>query len=298
MSTRNFLSTILIPITTPFENDEISFSRLKLNLDKYNGTEIGGFVVGGSNGETILLTEYERISLIAHVKEHAPPSKSIIAGTGFDSIKATIELTNKSAEFGIDAALVITPSFYKTEMRKEVLFNYYTEVADKAKIPVIIYNVPKFTNVNIEIETVEKLSRHENIIGIKNSTENISEIEQLAKLSSPKFSVLVGTASVLFPGFLVGASGAIVALANIAPKECLQILNLVRSNKLEESKKLQDRLTPVNIAITSKYGVSGLKSAMDLIGYFGGKPRKPLTKLNADQLNDLKQILIRAKLIE
>ncbi len=291
------LDKILPPLTTPFEKDEISIQMLSDNIKKYNKFDLGGYVTLGSNGESVFLTETEKIIIIRSVREQASPDKIVIAGTGSDSIKQTVSLTNEAAKSGADFALIITPSFFKNEMKNETFIRYYTEVADSVKIPVIIYNVTKFTNVNIEVETVAELSQHENLIGIKNSSENISQTEQFVSNSSENFKVLVGTASVLFPGLIVGATGGIVALANIAPKGCISILDFVIQKKFDEAKKLQDILIPVNTAITSKYGVAGLKVAMDFCGYYGGLPRNPLSKLNNSQLDDLKLILKQADLI-
>ncbi len=291
------LDKILPPLTTPFEKDEVALNLLSENIQRYNKFDLGGYVVLGSNGESVFLTESEKLKIVQTAREHALLNKILVAGTGSDSIKQTINLTNEAAESGADFALIITPSFFKNEMKKDSFIRYYTEVADCVKIPVIIYNVTKFTNVNIEVETVAKLSEHKNIVGIKNSSENISQTEQFVSESSEDFKVLIGTASVLFPGFIVGANGGIVALANVAPNECISILDLIKKKKSDEAKKIQDKMIPVNTAITSKYGVAGLKTAMDFCGYHGGLPRSPLSGLNDEQLKDLKSILKQANLI-
>jgi 4-hydroxy-2-oxoglutarate aldolase len=291
------LDQILPPLSTPFEKDEVSIKLLSDNIKKYNEFELGGYVALGSNGESVFLTESEKLEIIQTVREQASSDKIVIAGTGSDSIKSTISLTNEAAKLGADFALIITPSFFKNEMKNDAFILYYSEVADKVKIPVIIYNVPKFTNVNIEVDAVAELSHHENIIGIKNSSEVISQTEQFVSNSSKDFKVLVGTASVLFPGLIVEACGGVLALANVAPRECIQILNLTKKKNFDEAKKLQEKMIPVNTAVTSKFGVAGLKASMDLCGYNGGLPRKPLTKLNPTQFEDLKLILKQADLI-
>jgi len=291
------LNTILPPITTPFINDELSIPDLVSNIKKYNEYNLGGYVVLGSNGENVFLTKSEKLDIIRTVREQTSQDKIVITGTGYESIKDTIKFTNEAADLGTDASLIITPSFFKNEMKKDVFIRYYTEIADCVKIPVIIYNVPKFTNINIEVETVVELSQHKNIIGIKNSSENIAQLEQFAANTPDDFKILIGTASVLFPGLLVGATGAIIALANVTPDKCITLLNLVKSMKLSEAKTLQDRLIPVNTSITSSYVVAGLKAAMDLTGFFGGDPRRPLIKLDNNQLNQLKIILTKASLL-
>ncbi len=146
---------------------------------------LSGYVLFGSNGESVFLTREEKLQLVTTIREHT--NRTIIAGTGLDSIKETISLTNDAAEAGANYALIISPSFFKTEMKHHTFLNYYTKVADSVMIPVIIYNVPKFTNVNIEIETIIELSSHPNITALKDSTENPSRISELVPNVNPKF---------------------------------------------------------------------------------------------------------------
>lgn len=290
------LSGIFPPLTTPFTDDELSLEKLLRNIRKYERRELTGYVLFGSNGESVFLTRSERLQIISEVREHT--KKILIAGSGSDSIKETIHLTNEAAEKGANYALIITPSFFKSEMKHHTFLNYYTKVAESVMIPVIIYNVPKFTNVNIEPETIIELASHPNIAGLKDSTENPSRISEIVANVPPAFKLIVGTASVLFSGLSSGASGAILALANVAPDECLNIYSLYLAGSNTESLALQNKMIPVNRAVTSKYGVAGLKAAMDILGYDGGNPRMPLEPLNEAQILELKIILRNASLIE
>jgi 4-hydroxy-2-oxoglutarate aldolase len=288
---------IFPPITTPFINDGLALEKLAENISKWNKTGLAGYVVLGSNGESAFLTREEKLTLIENVKKNSTKDKLVIAGTGSDSIKETIALTNDAAEKGADYALILTPSFFKEKMDSNSFIKYYNEVADKIEIPLIIYNVPKYTGVNIEASPVAKLSEHPNIIGLKNSSENIAHLAEIIYNSKDEFVTLVGTASVLLPGLCAGAVGGILALANIAPKECIRILELFNDGELIEARKLQGKMIPVNKAITGKYGVAGLKVAMDMLGYFGGDPRSPLNKLSKNELEEMKNILIKAELL-
>jgi 4-hydroxy-2-oxoglutarate aldolase len=290
------LKGIYPPLTTPFIDDEVSFDKFLENLIKYEMKILSGYVLFGSNGENVFLTRKEKLQIIKTTRKHT--NRIIIAGTGLDSIKETISLTNDAAETGADYALIITPSFFKSEMKHHTFLNYYTKVAESVMIPVIIYNVPKFTNVNIEPETIIKLAEHPNIIGLKDSTENPSRISELAANVHPDFRLICGTASILFSSLSSGAIGGILALANIAPDECTKIYNLFGEKKFNQALELQNRLIPVNRAVTAKFGVAGLKAAMDMMGYFGGNPRLPLVPLNEAQLIELKMILKKASLIE
>jgi 4-hydroxy-2-oxoglutarate aldolase len=182
-------------------------------------------------------------------------------------------------------------------MNDNSFIKYFSQVADNSKIPIIIYNVPKYTGVNIQASAVSVLSRHKNIAGIKSSSENIAHLSEIIYNSSNDFEVLVGTASVLYTGLLAGAVGGVLALANITPEKCLEIQKLFTENKKEEALRLQNKMIPVNRAVTGKYGVAGLKAALDLLGYFGGNPRSPLNALDETDLNDLKNILVKADLL-
>ncbi|MBX3006638.1 MAG: dihydrodipicolinate synthase family protein [Melioribacteraceae bacterium] len=292
------LKGIFPPITTPFINDELAVDKLAFNIHMWNKTELSGYVVMGSNGESVFLTKEEKLELVAKTKEYSNKDKLIIAGTGSDSIKETIDLTNKAAGLGADFALILTPSFYKSEMKHSSYVRYFTKIADSIKIPLIIYNVPKFTGVDIEAETVAELSQHKNIVGIKNSSENSRQNSEFVSMTNSDFSVLVGTASMLFSGITSGAVGGIAALANIAPNECVQIQKLITDGKLEVALALQQKMIPINKAVTAKFGVAGLKAAMDLLGYFGGEPRVPLSSLNENDKLTLQQILKNADLLK
>ncbi|HEY9167522.1 MAG TPA: dihydrodipicolinate synthase family protein [Candidatus Kryptonia bacterium] len=292
------INGIFPPIATPFERGEVAFDRLAQNMNRWNTTGLAGYVVMGSNGESAFLTREEKLKLVDAVKQNLPSGKLLIAGTGSDSIRETISLSNDAAGLGADYALVLTPSFYKGEMNGAAFVRYFSEVADSIKIPLIIYNVPKFTGVSIEADAVSKLSRHGNIAGLKNSSENTAHTAELVACAPGDFSVLVGTASVLYPGLIAGATGGILALANIVPAECVELKSLFDSGKHSAAAALQAKLIPVNRAVTSKYGVPGLKAAMDMLGYFGGDPRSPLAPLGEKERAELKLILKGAGLLD
>lgn len=292
------LQGIMPPIATPFVNDEVAYDKLSQNFSKWNKTGLSGFVVMGSNGESVFLTRNEKLKLVEEVKKNIFEDKLLIAGTGSDSIRETISLSNDAADRGADYALILTPSFYKSEMKPAAYIKYFSAVADKTKIPVIIYNVPKFTGVDIEAETVAKLAEHKNIVGIKNSSENIRQTTEMIDQTPNEFAVIIGTASVLYPGLAAGAVGGILALANIAPNECVQIQKFVEDGKHREALELQRKMLPVNKAITAKYGVAGLKTAMDVLGYFGGEPRAPLSVLSEFDEQQIKQILVNSGLLK
>ena len=288
---------IMPPVTTPFINGEVAYDKLTANIRRWNETGLSGYVVMGSNGESAFLTREEKLKVIETVKKALTPGKMLVACTGSDSIKETVSLSNDAADRGADYALVLTPSFYKGQMKSAAFVRFFTEVADNARIPVLIYNVPKFTGVNIEADAVAELAKHGNIVGLKNSAENVAHAAELVSVVPKEFSILVGTASVLYPGLAAGATGGVLALANIAPEECVELQRLFESGRHDDASALQKKLIPVNKAVTSKYGVPGLKAALDMLGYFGGDPRSPLAPLGGHERDDLKSILKTAGLL-
>ena len=281
------------PLPTPFINDEIAFDKLEENITAFNKTGLRGYVTLGSNGEFAFLTREEKIQIVKCAKSAASKDKIIIAGTGSDSIKETLFLTNEAAKAGAAAALVLTPSYYKNQMNNDALITYFTKIADSSDIPVFIYNVTKFTGIDIQPEIVAKLAGHSNIIGIKDSTENIVHTMEIITLVPDDFIVFTGTGSVLFSALSAGAKGGIVALANTAPDQCVQIFNSVMEGNLSNALLIQKKLLFLNKAVTARFGVAGLKKAMDLLGYYGGNVRAPLPVLNSKDEIELEIIIKR-----
>ncbi len=289
------LRGVLPPITTPFRDGELSIEKLRSNFKKWNDSGLSGYLVLGSNGEPVYLNEHEKLKMIEAARESIPSSKIMLVGTGMESTRETIRFTNQAAVMGAGCALVITPSYFKGSMKPQILHDHFVAVADSSKIPILLYNVPQFTGVNMEPEQVAKLSEHPNIAGIKDSSGNIGQLTEIIHQSRKGFSVFVGSAPVFFPALLVGAVGGILAVANAVPYECVEIQTLFTGKKLEEAKDLQNRLTPLAKAVTTTYGIGGLKMAMDLEGYFGGEPRLPLKRPGKEVEEKLKTLLLQLK---
>lgn len=285
-------------LTTPFERGEVSIDNFIKNVERYNQYDLAGYVVLGSTGESVLLDDTERISLVKACRETAPDSKKIIVGTGRESTSATIEFTNRAGDLGADAGLVVTPFYYRGKMSADVLTDFYTEVADNVNIPIFMYNVPKFTGLQLPFETVERAMNHPNITGIKDSSGNIGYLEEIINICPRDFSVFQGSGSVLYPSLLMGAHGAILALADFAPGETAAIYKAVKNNELEEGKRIQLAIAPANSKIVGSFGVPGIKYALDLIGFYGGDPRPPLKPVNEDTKSAIKQILLDAGILK
>ena len=273
----------------------MAFGKLKENFQKWNQTGLSGFLVLGSNGEAVYLNEKEKIKIIEVSRASIPSSKVMMVGTGMESTRETIQFTNQAAGMGANCALVVTPSYFKGSMKPRILHDHFVAVADSSRIGILLYNVTQFTGINMEPELVAKLSEHPNILGIKDSTGNIGQLSEIIHLSRKGFAVFVGSAPVFYPALCVGATGGVLAVANAAPNECVEIYNLFHKKKFDQARELQYRLTPFAKGVTTKYGIGGLKLGMDLTGYFGGEPRLPLKKHGPEVKEELKQLFHRVR---
>jgi 4-hydroxy-2-oxoglutarate aldolase len=285
------LKGIMPPITTPFENGDVALGRLRENFVKWNKTGLSGYLVLGSNGESVYLSEKEKLSVLEVSREAIPDLMTMLVGTGLESTQETIRFTNQAARLGGDYALVVTPCYYKGAMRPQILYDHFIAVAESAEMGILIYNVPKFTGLNMEPELVARLSEHPNIVGVKDSSGNIGQLSEIVHLSERGFAVFVGSAPVLFPALCVGAVGGILAAANVAPQEFSQIHHLCEKGQLDKARELQSFLTPLSKAVTVTYGIGGLKVAMDCAGYFGGDPRPPLQRPGTQGEDELRRLV-------
>jgi 4-hydroxy-2-oxoglutarate aldolase len=282
------LNGIFPPLPTSFqENEELALDKLQDNISVLNQTELSGFLVLGSNGELVHLNEKEIGEVYAASRRAIPSHKLMLAGTGAQSTRETIKRTKTAADAGADAALVLHPSYYKGLMNPDALITYYYEVADASDIPVIVYNMPANTGMDMDANTIARISEHEGIIGLKDSGGNVTKMGSIKKLAKPGFQLLAGGAGFLLPALSMGAVGGILALANIAPEKCLQIYDDYCSGNLDNAQKTQLDIIAVNTAITRKWGVPALKAAMDYLGMYGGISRKPMIPLSNEIHNQL-----------
>jgi len=285
-------SGVFAALTTPFAQDgPVSLADLKHNVQRYNQTDLAGYVALGSTGEAVLLTRAEMDSILATVKESATKEKKLLAGAGAESTAETIERTKRAAEFGYDAVLVKTPYYYKPAYKPEVLITHYRRVADESPIPVMLYSIPQFTGIALESAEVAALAEHPNIIGIKDSSGNVQGVAEIVAATPPKFQTLVGSAASVYPSMAIGARGAILALACALPEKCVALFELFRKGHHEKARELQSILVRASKLIVSEPGIAGVKHAMDQRGYRGGIPRPPLLPLHHEQKKRLTEFL-------
>jgi len=286
------VSGVFAALTTPYADDgSVSLGDLKHNVQRYNRTDLAGYVALGSTGESVLLNRAEMDGILITVKETAAKGKTLLAGAGAESTAETIERTKRAAELGYDAALVKTPHYYKPAYKPEVLIAHFRRVADESPIPVMLYSIPQFTGIVLTAAEVAALSEHPNIIGIKDSSGNVQGVGEIIGAVPPAFQVLVGSAASVYPSLAIGARGAILALACALPEKCVALFELVRQGRHENARELQSVLARASKLIVSELGIAGVKHAMDQRGYRGGLPRLPLLPLHHEQKKRLTEFL-------
>lgn len=286
------LNGIFPPLTTSFDKDEnLSLDKMKNNIEKLSKYDFAGFLVLGSNGELVNLSDVERQAVFEATREAIPSDKIMIAGTGGQSTRETVNLTKGAAKAGADAALVLNPFYFKGAMSKEALVRHYFTVAENSSIPVLIYNMPSNSGMDMNADTILEISAHPNIIGMKDSGGNIVKMGDIKQRVKPEFQILAGSASFLLPALSVGAIGGIVALANIAPKQCIDLYQSFLEGDLTQAREKQLNMISINSAITAIWGVPALKYAMDYLGYYGGPPRKPMLPLEQGIKDELLEMI-------
>jgi 4-hydroxy-2-oxoglutarate aldolase len=282
---------IFAALTTPFVGEDISTEKLRENISRYNRTDLAGYVVLGSTGEAVFLSDQESEKLAAAAISAASSGKKIIVGASRESTLRTIQFTNRAAGLGADAALIQPPHYYKSRMSQAALKEHYLRIADKSKLPLLIYNIPQNTGISVDPPLVVELSHHPNIAGIKDSSGNLANLVESLPGARRSFAFLLGAGSVLWPGLALGASGGILAMAAAVPELCTRLYTLFRKGNIQEAKKLQLDLVPLNKALTQTLGIPAIKYALDLLGYYGGPPRLPLEPLEKREKREVVSLL-------
>ena len=285
------LSGIFPTLTTPFVKHKVDFARLKSNVEKYNELDLAGYKILGGKAEYTGLTHEEAIGIARAVVSANNKKRLIIAGAERKSAEASLEFIREIADLGVDIASIISPYIYN--MADNDLLTYYMKIADKSPIPVLIYIPPAYlTKKEIPMAIIAELSRHENIIGLKNSSDR--EIREFKASVDPSsgFCFLGGKVGYMLRDFEQGAIGAILSVANYWPQDCIDIYRLIMEKRGEEA---LNRCLNVHDSCrlgAAAYGVAGVKYAMDLAGYFGGEPRLPLQPLTEKQKQKIKESFI------
>jgi len=286
MSThREKLSGVFPPIITPFVNEDVDYGKLSENIERYNQTDLRGYMPLGSNGEFRSLTEEESVKVTGVVSRKKSADKTLIVGVGRESARATVEFINKIADLSVDYVSVLSPHYFVAYMTEVALIKHYTTVADRSPIPVMVYNVPKFTSeLLIPPEVISLLARHPNIVGMKDSSKEEISVYIDALPAETEFYVLAGTINKFYDGLLAGAVGGVLSIANYLPEKCCDLQRIFESGDQKRSQEMDGYLRSLNSKVAGKFGVAGVKAAMDLFGYWGADPRIPLLPLTAPRI--------------
>ncbi len=284
---------VFVALTTPFAGDGVSTEGIRENVRRLNATAVAGYLVLGSTGECVSLTDAESLTLVDAVLEAASPEKRVIVGAAREWTQGTIDFVASLPARGVAAVLVRPPSYFKSKMTREALRAHYLAVADASRHPVLVYNIPQNTGISLEPQLVVDLAAHPNIVGLKESGGSLAFLAEVVREVPASFRYFLGSAHVLLPGFEMGACGAILAVANAVPEMCAEIFRLFRSGKRDEARRLQLDLVPLIRTVAETYGVAGIKHAQDLRGYRGGPTRQPLLPIDDAAKREIAALLKR-----
>jgi 4-hydroxy-2-oxoglutarate aldolase len=286
------LSGIFPPITTPFDTEgEILYDRFRENLRRWADADLAGLLVLGSNGESPLLSDDEKLELVRVARPYVENGRLLIAGANGESTRLALDFVRKLADLGADCALIGTPTYFKTALTDDSLYAHFSRIADHSPIPILLYNVPQFTGVPLSARLVERLAAHSNIAGIKESSGNVALQGEIRRRTPERFTLLVGSAPTLLPSLIQGAAGGVVAIACALPGLTVDLYRAFRAGDWKAAAQLQAALSPPAAAVTSGYGIAGLKAALDFTGYFGGEPRLPLLPLGPRERDTVRSVL-------
>lgn len=291
---------ILLPFPTPFDSDErVDATALRSNIERWNQAGVVGYVALGSTGERVHLDESECLEVIEAAREVVPQPFAFIVGAGQQSTRATVNEVRRFAEAGADAVLVITPHFYRGAMTQAALAWHYQRVADASTVPLILYSMPDLTGIAIAPETVARLAEHENIIGIKDSSGDLIGLTETLRLVPDDFAVLTGSGPLLYAALSAGARGGILAVGCVAARLCVRIFRAMEEADHARAREMQQRLTPVARAVTVRYGIGGLKAALDALSFKGGATvRAPLQGASEEARGEIARLLLEAGLLD
>ena len=293
------LRGILPPVTVPFDHKgHVELDLYAKNIDYYNTFNLSGAVVLGSNGEGPLLSDEESLTLVKETRNRLSRSKVVIVGAAREATDQASDFIARVADHGGDYALVAAPSYYKRSMTEEVLYGHYGRVADSSPIPLLIYHVPQCTGLRMSAASIVRLSEHGNIAGVKESSGDLALQAEILQSVPPSFSVLVGSAPTLLPSLIQGAAGGIVAIACVLPALTLELFEAFSAGQWDKAVSIQRLIRPAAVAVTTRFGVGGLKAALDIVGLAGGVPRLPLPPLGDPERAAMRSILERTGALE
>ncbi|HET7039189.1 MAG TPA: dihydrodipicolinate synthase family protein [Gemmatimonadales bacterium] len=283
---------LLVPVSTPFDpvTGEVAPVPLRAHARALLAAGAHGLVAAGSTGEGALLTEDEYRQVVEWLREVVPEDRLFVAGAGRESTRATVAAARVAAELGADAVLVRPPAYFGSSLGAPAMVDHFRRVAEGSPVPVLLYNIPKYTHVALTDQMLAALAAHPNIVGAKDSSGDLRNFAAY-RAAAPAWTMLVGSGSVFYAALELGAAGGILAVANFATALALEVWRAFGDGDRARAGAAQERLTPVNKATVVERGVPGVKAAMDLVGRPGGPVRPPLADLGAGERERVAAVL-------
>ena len=292
------LTGIIVPVITPFDNvtGDIAPIAFRENLRKWIEQPINGLLLFGSTGEGALLDDDEKARLTGFARSVVPAGLPLLAGVGADSTRATIRQARRVAEQGAEAVLVHPPPYFGAYLSPAAMASHFRDVADASPVPVMVYHIPKYTKVTLEAGLVAELMRHENIIGLKDSSGDVKRFADFTTACGSACRLFVGSGALLYTALELGAAGGIVAAGLIAPEWCAEVVSSFRAGNSARAGQVQAKITPIHKEIVAAHGAVGVKAAVEELGYAGGAPRPPLRPLGKKERQAVARVMQEAGL--
>ncbi len=291
---------MFLPVTTPFDEvtGDIAPVPFRENLRRYVEAGVDGLLLYGSTGEGALLDADEMARGTAYAREVVPAGVPLLVGSSCESTRATMRLTRVLAEQGADAALVHPPAYFGAGLPPAALLDYYRAVADDSPIPLLVYHMPKYTKVTIEPGLLGEIVRHPNVLGFKDSSGDIKRFADYTQACDESARMFVGNGTLLYTALELGAAGGILAIADLVPERCLELVRAFRAGETRRAGEIQQGLATVHKEIVAAWGAVGVKAGLDLLGMAGGPPRPPLRGLGEKERRHVARILREAGALE
>ncbi len=285
------LQGVFCPLTTPFDDDgRLNTDKLEKNMARYAASPVHGYLILGSNGENKSLRMEEKIRVVKTAVEGKRKDQTAMVASIFESTEETIEFAQIAEELGADFITLLPPSYFKKAMTDEVLIRYFTDVASAVRTPCLLYHAPQFSGtVTFSSRVVEECAKHPNIAGMKDSSGDMQK--HLLNDYGSGFAMMSGSANTFMEALLLGASGGVISLADCVPEVVTRLYQLIIDKKYDEAVQLNRGILIANQKISGKYGVAGVKAAMDICGFSGGIPRLPLLPLKDQDRESLRSVI-------
>jgi len=292
------LGGLMVPAVSTFDgHGELDRASFQGNLAAHLAHGVDGVLVAGSSGESALLDDHDRQSLLGWAREIVPADRWLLAGIGSESTRLTISRAHDAKAAGATAVLVVSPHYFLRRMTEAALLAHFQAVADASPLPVMLYNIPAYAHVVLSPALVHTMAQHPNVIGMKDSAGNLPVLAQYLEAQSADFRVLTGSGGTLASALQMGAAGAILAIALFAGPQVRVLFDTARAGDADAAAALQARLVPLATDIGAALGPAGIKAAMTMAGLQGTVPRAPLLAMHPDELAVIRERLTAAGVI-